>query len=421
MDPLVPSVVARYAANMRRLDLAWVEGLRKDFLTLGKNLPRVKDYKTAHELRDAFRIYRENFNDLFFEHFLNHDLKYELGLPEGDAKYYDKRLRSKAWDFSIELSPPIGFADEYYSEEAKFRQFEQEAPKWKARVQRKAQVFWKEMKEVIVEFAEWKKKTLDVKMPVIENTVIEGFKVEVQGYEPDDDHHPDWLAMFREGLKRYRQRAAAVAPILLRKQCPIVAHFNGKLDQGGEYKNGVVYFYLTSMSSKGVDWVVHALAHEMGHHLWKTYLSKEAQDFWQMTIRGDYGDLDLKELLDNWPGDAWAFEFPSKLKDTNPILALQVEAISYDRAYGELQKKEEFQKLYDQGDRKIRVPKHPITGYANKNQEEAFCETIGMLVAYGPRVVHEKVRMWLETALPGAVKVATLTERVAERFKTLSV
>lgn len=415
VDPLVFSVVDKFAAK-KRLDLAWVEGLRKDFLTLVKNLPLVKNYATAHRLREALRVYRKRFDDLLFENFLNRDLKYNMDLSEGDVQWYNKRLRSVAWSFSSELSSmPIGFVDDYNSEESLFLRFEQEAPKWKARVQRKALDFWKAMKEVIQEFEEFKKRTIDVRVPSSDRIVLEGFRVEVRGFEDDEEAHSEYLAVFKEGLKTYKQRASRVAPILLQKQCPIVLEFNSNLDKGGEYNKGVIICYMTS-TTKGPDWVAHLLAHEMGHHLWRTVLGASAQTFWDHTIRGDYGDLDLKELLNSWPGDTWAFQFPEKMKDTDPVLALQVQALSYDRAYGEIQTKEDFQRLYDQGTRTVRVPKHPITGYANKNPEEAFCETIGLLVAYGPRAVHERVQMWFDTAIPGALKLASLEARIVERY-----
>lgn len=410
MDALVLRVAARFAATTQRLDLAWVERLRKDFLTLLKNLPRVKDYRTAHQLRDSLRIYRHNFDELFFEHFLNKELKYsyaDFDLSEGEAKWIDKQLRNVAWTFSAELSSmPIGFKDDYYSEVARFAAFEREAPAWKTRLQRKAQAYWKEMKHIIEWLEGLRQKQFDVKVPTSENATLEGFRLQINGYESDDPYHPEELAIVKEGLKKYRQRASSVAPILLQKQCPIVLEFKSSLDKGGTYADGVVTFYMSSTINKGPDWVVHALAHEMGHHLFKAVLSQDAQTFWHQIIRGDYGDLNVKDLLDKWPGDTWAFDFPKVVGKTDPVLALQVDAISHDQSYGQLQTKEDFEKLYDAGTRTLRVPKTPITGYANKNPEEAFCEAIGMLVAYGPRAVHERVRMWLDEALPGAVKLA---------------
>jgi hypothetical protein len=411
MDTLTSNVVVRFAAT-HKLDLAWVEGLRKDFLTLLKNLPKIKDYKTAHTVKQAFQIYRNRFDAVFFEAFLNKSLKEDPKLAN-HASYINDKLRSVAWEFSSDLRLPVGHQDEYYTEGARFVNFEREYPQWKVRVQRKAQVFWKAMKDVI-EYLQRVHGDLETDLPTVENATIEGFKLVMNGFKPDDEHNQQDLETLKAGLSLYRKRAGMVAPILLRKQLPVVCEFKSTLDKGGEYNSaGYINLYMSSVS-KGPSWVAHVMAHEMGHHIWKSYLAKEAQDFWYQTIKGDYGDLDLKELLDKWPEGAWSFDFTKYLGDSDPILALQVESIKDDH----LNTKEDFQKLYDRGERKIRVPKTPITGYADKNPEEAFCEAIGLLVAYGPRAVHEKVRWWLDTAMPGAVKVASsqIEARVLGRF-----
>jgi hypothetical protein len=407
-DPVALRVATRFAA-IKRLDLAWVESLRKDFLTILKNLPRVKDYETAHELRTVVRRYRENFNTLFFEHFLNNDLKYNLGLSEGDAKWMDKTLRSVAWDFSSDLSNlPIGFKDDYWSEEALFARFEREFPQWKARVQRKAQAFWKAVKTFITWYESNQKSTVDVEVPDEERVVLEGFQLIMQGFKPGNEYNEQELEVLKEGLRVYRRRASAVAPILLQKQVPVFVEFKAALDKGGEYDVGTqtITFWASSIINKGPPWVAHVMAHEMGHHLWRTFLGSDAQEFWVQTIKGDFGDLDVEELVRNWPGNAWAYEMTRYLGDTDPILALQVEALAQDRSTDHLSTKEDFEALLARGTKKLRTPKTPITGYANKNPEEAFCEAIGLLVAHGPRALHERVRWWLDTALAGAVKVA---------------
>jgi hypothetical protein len=397
----------RRAADVKRLDLSWVEGLRKDFLTLLKNLPRIHDYKTAMQLDDAVRIYRNNFESLFFEHFLNHDWKYNHeDIEEGTRKWYDRELRGPAWSFMVELSVPISRADDYYTEAERYAEFQRKAPAWKAKVQRRAQVFWKAMKDFLDSMAtNLQKPAIDVKVPSIDKTVLEGFQLVMKGFEPDNEYNQEELAILKDGLRLYRKQAATVAPILLKKQLPIVVEFKATLDKGGQYNhNGTIEFFASSMLSKGPAWVAHVMAHEMGHHLFRTYLSKEAQTFWYETIQGDFGELDLRELLNKWPGDTWAFDFPRVMGDSDPILALQVAAISQEQE--RYQTKEDFQKLLDEGKTTVRVPKTPITGYANKNPEEAFCETLGLLVGYGPAAVHPRVRWWLETAMPGAVKVA---------------
>ena len=82
-------------------------------------------------------------------------------------------------------------------------------------------------------------------------------------------------------------------------------------------------------------------------------------------------------------------------------------------------RKEDFQEALDSGVTTLSVPKTPITGYAGKNPEEAFCEAVGLLVAYGPRAVHEKIRHYLEIVIPGKVKLAR--ENLVNRYLALAV
>ncbi len=402
----------RRYAGIKRIDLAWIEKLRKDFLTLLKNLPRVHDYKSAHILKNAVRVYRQNFDELFFECFLN-ELKNSEEFS-ADADWINHKLRSIAWSFSIELSVPIDYIGEYHSEEALYARFQKEFPKWKARVQRKASAFWNAMKEVLDWYTQVRGKPgIDVKVPTIENTVLEGFQLEMRGYESENSHHEKELHILKEGLRLYRKRAAAVAPILIKRQLPVTIEFKVALDKGGEYNHRTITLYASSMS-KGPAWVAHMMAHEMGHHLFRTYLGKTAQTFWYDTIRGDFGEIDLQELLNKWPGDAWAFNFPEAIGASDPILALQVDALSHDAGYARgPQTKEDFQRILDGGQKTLTVPKTPITGYANKNPEEAFCEAIGLLVAYGIAALHERVRLWLSIMMPGDIRVARLQTRAS--------
>ena len=417
---IAEGVALNVLAAVKRLDLTWVESLRKDFLILMKNLPRVNDYEDAKKLRDGFKVFRDRFNHDFFDVFINRDLRrnegMSFGLSKSDADYIDKRISTPAWSFYIAmLSFPLMLAGPSVSEESQLYRFKEDLPQWEARMRRGAQGFWKEMKEVIDWFERYRK-PIDLRVPTVENAKLEGFQVIMDGYEEDDEHDREALEVIKEGLRTYRKRAGSILPLLLQKQVPIRVKFDRKLDQGGEYDQATktIIFYASSVLPKGPFWVAHAIAHEMGHHIWHTILSTEAQETWEQTIKGDYGDLDLAELLNNWPANAWASDMVRYLGDTNLTLALQVEAVTHDRSYGEdLTTKEDFQRLYDSGTRTLRIPKTPITGYANKNPQEAFCEAIGMLVAYGSRAVHEKIRMWLEAMLPGAVKLA---QRIVARF-----
>lgn len=404
-DPQSSSVAASKTAAPVILDFAWVDGLRKDFLTLMRNLPKVQSFEQANTLRQAFSTFRTRFHDLIFERFLNHDLKHDHDLGSGRAEMADSLIRSAAWNFEIELQVPLDLWRISQGDETKeqaFRNYQRQAPKWEAALRRRAQAFWPKMRELL-EFFGGESKSFQVDVPSQHTEGLEGFPCHIQGYRPQD---ADRMEIIKAGLRRYRENASSYLPILLTYQTPIDIDFVPNLEKGGEYVQDHVVLYATAATDPGE--VARILAHEMGHHMWRA-LDQRVTESWSMTVRGDFGELNLQELVQNWPGDAWAFQFGKVLGSTDPILALQVEALSNDRSFSELQRKEDFQQLIDQGRTTLVVPKTPITGYANKNPEEAFCEAIAMLVGYGPRAVHERVRHWLDWVLPETSKKASKT------------
>lgn len=403
------------------IDQPWVDKMRKDFLVLMRNIPRIKDYKTAHQVAGAIRLWRERFSELFFNQFMNKSLKYDRNIPEDVRKYLDHKLRKVAWDFYIDFSLPLDLPSDYYSEEARFIQYERESKRWVNRTKKKAQVFWRELREAIdyYEDAEHKiryrreeePEKLEAELPDTDRLVIEGFQVEMQGFQPDDRGE---LEIIKPALRHYRQRAKQVLPWLIQHQLPLVIDFQANLDKGGEYIHGQhIILYATSAINKPPASVAKTLAHEMGHHLFK-HLGRNAETYWNTAIRQDYGPIDLRALLAKWTDESmWAYEFAEFLEKTDPVLSIQID-VAWQGWGGrmKLEKREDFQKLLDSGERSLAVPKTPITGYAGKNPEEAFCEAVGLLVAYGPRAVHEKIRHWLDVILPGQVKTAeTLVER----------
>jgi len=92
MDKMVKSAAERFVTGfVRTLDESWVEKLRKDFLTLTKNLSRVTDYDIGARVREGFKTYRVNFEQWVFKEFLNKMKDEEVYRFEG--------LRKPAWDF----------------------------------------------------------------------------------------------------------------------------------------------------------------------------------------------------------------------------------------------------------------------------------------------------------------------------------
>jgi len=243
---------------------------------------------------------------------------------------------------------------------------------------------------------------------------IEGFKVMLVEYDPTK--HAEYLEPLREGLKHYRQRAAGVLPILLRKAIP----FELRFDKGGvgsmlaSYSSTAIQVYpLSSMSLSPKDFAK-TIAHEMGHYLWESYLSGDMQNFWNAAISRDSGTLDLREVVDAWrPGEAW-YTFDVRMRDENPTLYLQIQAAEgFAKTVPRELREDNWSRenieayLAKGGSPLVKAPKTPITGYAATNPQEAFCEALGLAVSFGPRVLHPLIRSWLSTLFP-EIKIARL-------------
>lgn len=392
-------VAARYRlALIKTIDISWVENLRKDFLTLMKNIPRVTDYRTGAKLREGFQFFHKNFKLWVFDEFLNPRKE------EGNATF--EGIRKSAWDLYIELSMPLGYPDGYNTEEMLFVRYEQDKRTWEPRLRGKAQKFWKDLKDTL---AYVKDQKAEVVVPDRDRLVIEGFQAEIRGFDPTSDWQQQSLAKIKEALRQYRRKASSRLPWLIQKQLPLVLNFQSKLNEGGLYQNDHITVAMGALAGQPPEWGVHILAHEMGHHLYKS-LSGSAKKFWESAILQDYGPLDLRELLEAWPESwTWASDFVDKMALRDPVLALQVDVISLgENGSKTYDKREDFQLALDGGKTKLDAPKHPITGYAGKNPEESFCEAIGRLVGYGPNTVLDQVKGWLQIVIPGEVKTGTV-------------
>lgn len=393
-------------ARTETVDEAWIERLRKDFLTLMKNIPRVKEYDTGAELREGFKTYRTNFRKFMFDEFLN------PRKDQDDASF--ESVRKPAWDFYTELTMPLGYPDGYNSQEMLFDRYSREAGAWERRLRAKAQTFWKTLKDTLSYRTDSK---VDVEVADVDRLVLEGFQVEIRAFKASEGWQQEAFSKFKEGLRQYRKKAVRFLPWLIKRQLPLVLDFESKIDEGGEYHGTYIRIAMSAITGNSSEWTSHMLAHEMGHHLFKG-LSKSAREFWDTAIRQDYGPLDVDQLLDQWPENLkWSSDFVEYMSTKDPVLALQVDVLSLakggDKGY---EKRDDFENVYSPT---LAVPKNPITGYAGKNTEESFCEAIGRLVGYGPATVLPQIKHWLEVAIPGMVKLASV--RVAERSKRVNL
>lgn len=245
-------------------------------------------------------------------------------------------------------------------------------------------------------------------------------------FDGENPRHVDALEGLREAFKHYRRRAQETLPLLIKKGVPFKVHFDldpSRLNSWqGLYGDNVIdinpFGFLNPMLS------AKTLAHETGHHLFRTWLTEPNKAFWRGALNKDWTQLDLSEVLAEWHkrDEYWA-SFMMDLRKTEPVLYLQVEgALSHSNAMPkELRDDEGWSRanleryLAGGGKRTIRVPSSPITAYAAKNPEEAFCEAVSMLVAYGPRAVLAPVREWLRIIFGGQIKIASAAS-VARAF-----
>ena len=406
MDPLLLNVVNGYrhrVAGTTQINVNWVEKMRRDFLILMKDLPLVKDYDDAAELKEAFDVYKGRFKLLMFEQFLN---EYK---SNGDHRF--DKLGTPAWDFYLELAFPLmspSLPAAAAGKEVRFQRFLMDKGPWEKKIKVRAQKFWKAIKDALENVPD---SEIRVKTPDRDRLVIEGFQAEIYGFNPQEDWQQETLSKFKESLRIYRRNASKTVPWLIRHQLPIEVNFEGKLDQGGEYLTDHIMVSMLSMTGESPLWGAHMMAHEMAHHMYKG-LSGSAQEYWDTAIRQDYGPLDLKELLAKWPDHlTWSTDFTDYMSTKDPILALQVDVLSHGhQSTHAYETREDFQSGFDAGVTTLKVPRNPVTGYAGKKPEEAFCDAIGRLVAYGSATVLDQVKAWLKTVIPGEVKFSSKKE-----------
>jgi hypothetical protein len=395
-----------------------------------------------------------------------YDTKYNANPPiKEDAEYYLERALSPMWDFDIELGrnprtdgllkdaygntwkPPEEafeatvqfFLDRGYSatredavretqryydrhplstkaeaEAIAVSKWKAEAVKWTRRLRDKARKAWDTLNRYVDWLESWRggKRPLEVIHPEEEVVPLAGFRVIFRGFA--ESPYKDELESVRVGLERYRKAITARAPLLLKMTPPIFIEWTFEPTSSS---NAAAYYTLNRVNitpwvvGKDIDRFVKTMAHEVGHHLFYVYLAKDAKDAWAQFIRNDYRDLDLREALAVMDKVGAKTVIDESLKREDPILHIQLSTLMHDPGYSRVTDwlfASGIRKYLDAGGNPIiRVPTNPITGYSGKNSDEAFCEALGNLVAYGPKAVPDAVLKMLYSVLGGGVRVAS--------------
>lgn len=408
-------------------DAASIEKLRKDFLMLLKNVDRVASYEDLTKLKLAVRTWNDHYDDsikkllrgmqdtLWFV--LTGDVKYNQFYADQHkewAGYWDKKIREGYWPLHVELmSFPYEHLESWMkkwdgrfpAEQGKaeiFAKWEREKKKWADKTKREARKAWEALNEYVTWISQRRQDTVPVQeVQEVYQQKMEGFDVSFIGMDGDQDYIRRAIEKFKVGIAHYRERAAKVFPILLGPaKLPIQFRADQGLDCGGRYEGR--HIIVCPLNEPPKEYA-HVIAHEMGHHVYQVYLSTDAQLFWSAAIRQDYTEADLNEILAEWREGEWSFDVVKRLAKTDSILALQIDGLARSKNWGP---REDAVKYLQKNGPKVVVPATPITGYATKNTEEAFCDAIGRLVGYGPRAVHPLILHWLTIILPREVKVA---------------
>jgi len=397
--------IAQILCAAETLDKGRIQKFRKDFLTLMKNAKIVSNYEQAVEWAKGMQRWRKHFEDYTFRYVLDSlkKLQYKKVITKDQYTIWDDHLRTPLWDLVINLSVPIDYTNQHISKDMAFQRFENELPSWERSVRRYSRKAWKALDE----FVEWHQSLdegeFEVNTPTTEQFNIEGFPVILMS-RPDSYVKPkEAMAKLKKALSIVKAGASKYAPILLRMKIPIVVDLlNLSLDTGGEYQQGKVFLYGGPMTRNPKE-IASVIAHELAHAVYAKHISGKGSDLWHKHISGNFGTLDLRDVLKKY-GNEQDFFDNAKIKKKDPVLYLQLMGLINDPAY-----KNTFQNILSMdnlreyleggGEPKVSVNKKPVSGYGQKNSMEAFTEAMSLLTTYGPRALHPETMYVLKMIL----------------------
>jgi len=374
-------------------DAAKIQQFRKDFLKLMKNTKVVKNYDQAKEWQKHVGKWSNRFEEYIYRYLIENtlkDMKVDDKIGKREEEYWESRIRSEVWPFTVGFSVPFDadLANDFWTEEQRFDQLQKNLNTWDRSIRGKAQKAWNVLKEFTDWYERLYEKTLDVGEPVVEQMNIEGFDV-IMKVPPDSFVNPrDVYQKLKKALSIVKSGAAKYVPKLLKMKVPIVVDLTQKgLDNGGEWKQGKVYVYTTSFYGNDIKGLAHVIAHEFAHALYKHVDS----DRWESFISGNYGKLDLRDVLKQYGSQLFLHD-NDLIRKRDPMLYLQIGGL-YHNPYT----KHRFENLLtmdslrenldDGGEPVVTVQGKPISGYAGKMPSEAFPEAVGLLVTYGKKAL----------------------------------
>ena len=261
------------------------------------------------------------------------------------------------------------------------------------------------MKRSFLESKKWQHRALESLGDFIEVSVqntqvetIEGFKVIMENWSWE---YQEGLERMKQSLKELKSAGAKRYPSLNTTMLPIKIEWDGvsSSNAAGTYEGTHILVTTYGLMEKSPTAMSAILAHELGHHLYKK-LSRAGQKYWDMLIRGDYArTLDLRDLVKVMSKLRVRSVHSPELEAYDPELAIQAQTLEHRN--DNLISRSSIERYLERGGESIAsVPQNPITGYAGKNEEEAFCEAFSNYLIYGQRSLMPQVYKWLHTTLP---------------------
>jgi hypothetical protein len=417
--------------RVQPFDIAKIKSFRNDFLIFMSNIKKgtLKDYNSALKLHDAIIKWRESFEYYIFTNMSN-TLKGKMmsgELYKEDYNYWKDKIAEDVWEFTVGFRLPLDVFrvnEGYISKELAYNDLmKYELKKFENRYRRLSRKAWKGLES----FVEWWEESLgkdkfEVDVSVVDNMKVDGIKLFINGADVKNSgisgkKGKEIVDLTIFSIKQYVSRAKKVAPLLLQKKIPMFLDFDIRgLDLAGEYsKHGyreirepTLALAYTAMN-KNINNNVHTMAHEMGHHIYQTYIGAGERKYWKRFMDANAVELNVQKIVKDWGGngvDEYIFD-NDYLKKKDPILYLQLRGLYNTPYYKTSMENERIMTFEDLGNwakrdniKTVRVHLKPITGYAHKNNEEAFCEALGLLVAYGASAVEEEIRYIMKKIVP---------------------
>ena len=237
---------------------------------------------------------------------------------------------------------------------------------------------------------------------------INEIKVNIQGFtcifiDASEDQIDGAIAKIERALKRINGVAKKYFPLVLKHKVPLYFSFDKTTFCLKPEKTHLNYEFLVNgcyIPTKKVIEILYTkninpfvlcgtIGHELGHHLFRNYLSDEARQFWydiinglteNKTIRQVFGESDnyVKTIIDTFKTTKTLSNYQDIqekmlfVKKFEQDLDIVLSGIPMDQVH---------YLIYQNLDTPIRVHKNPMTVYAHSNPEEAFCEFLRVLLS----------------------------------------